>query len=179
MPDAAVTPSIFLVGPMGSGKTAVGRRLARVLDLEFVDSDDVIEARSGVDIPFIFEREGEAGFRERERRVIDDLTTEAGIVLATGGGAAMDPGNRACLHDRGFVVYLHTSVEQQLRRTRGGRPRPLLAGGDPREVLAQLMAIREPQYRAIAHLVVDTDGRKVPAVVTEICARLPPAPAAP
>lgn len=171
--------SIFLVGPMGSGKTAVGRRLAQHLGLEFVDSDDVIEERSGVDIPFIFEREGEAGFRERERRVIDDLTARPGIVLATGGGAAMDPENRAWLHERGFVVYLHASVEQQLRRTRGGRPRPLLAKGDPRETLARLLAIRDPQYREIAHIVVDTDGRKVAGVVDEICARLPGGPVAP
>jgi shikimate kinase len=179
MPEAAAVPSIFLVGPMGAGKTAVGRRLAQMLGLEFVDSDDVIEERSGVDIPFIFEREGEAGFRERERRVIDDLTARPGIVLATGGGAAMDPASRACLRDRGFVVYLHTSVEHQLRRTRGGRPRPLLSRGDPRETLARLLAIRDPQYREIAHLVIDTDGRKVPAVVDEIRARLPGGPVPP
>lgn len=179
MTEPALTRSIFLVGPMGSGKTAVGRRLAQELGLAFIDSDDVVEARSGVDITFIFEREGEAGFRERECRVIDELTAQPAIVLATGGGACMDPGNRACLHDRGFVVYLHTSIEQQLRRTRGGRPRPLLAGGNPREVLLRLMAIRDPQYREIAHLVVDTDGRKVPAVVDEIRAQLPPSAAAP
>lgn len=177
-PGATPARSIFLVGPMGSGKTAVGRRLARTLGLEFIDSDDVIEQRAGADIPFIFEREGEAGFRERERRVIEDLTARPGIVLATGGGSAMDAGNRARLRDRGFVVYLHTSVDQQLRRTAHGRPRPMLATGEPREVLAGLLATRDPQFREIAHLVVDTDGRKVAAVVDAICRGLPaPAPA--
>jgi shikimate kinase len=178
-PAAARPQSVFLVGPMGSGKSAVGRRLAQVLGLDFIDSDDVIEERSGVDIPFIFEREGEAGFRERERRVIDDLTARPGIVLATGGGSAMDPDNRACLRDRGFVVYLYTGIDQQLRRTSGGRPRPMLATGDPREVLTRLMAIRDPQYREIAHLVVNTDGRKVASVVEDIRRGLPAPPVAP
>ena len=114
------TDSIFLVGPMGSGKSAVGRRLAMELGREFIDSDEVIEERSGVDIPFIFEREGEDGFRQRESRIIDELTQLPGIVLATGGGSAQDPANRAALHSRGFVVYLHASIDQQLKRTRRG-----------------------------------------------------------
>jgi len=160
--------SIFLIGPMGSGKSAVGRRLARELGREFVDSDDAIEERSGVDIPFIFEREGEEGFRQRECKVIDELTQLPGIVLATGGGSAQRAENRAHLHSRGFVVYLHATVDQQLKRTRHGRERPMLKSGNPREVLAQLMAIRDPQFREIAHLVVETDGRRVPAVVREI-----------
>ncbi len=165
--------SIFLVGPMGSGKTAVGRCLAEELGREFIDSDEAIESRSGVDIPFIFEREGEAGFRQREAKVIDDLTQMPGIILATGGGTAQDPENRRHLRERGYVVYLHTSVDQQLKRTRRGRERPLLKTGDPREVLARLMEIREPQYREIAHLVVDTDGRKVSSVVREIRRNMP------
>ena len=164
--------SIFLVGPMGSGKSSVGRRLAQELGYSFLDSDDVIEERSGVDIPFIFEREGEAGFRARERRIIDELTRMPRLVLATGGGAAMDPENRACLRERGHVVYLHASVDQQLRRTRGGRERPLLKDPDPRAVLTRLMALREPQYREIAEVVVDTDARRIPAVVQEIRERL-------
>ena len=123
--------SIFLIGPMGSGKSAVGRRLARELGREFIDSDDAIEQRSGVDIPFIFEREGEDGFRLRESKAIDELTCLPGIVLATGGGSAQSAENRAWLHSRGLVVYLHTSVEQQLKRTRGGRERPMLKTGDP------------------------------------------------
>jgi shikimate kinase len=163
--------SIFLVGPMGSGKSAVGTRLARELGREFVDSDDVIEKRSGVDIPFIFEREGEAGFRARERRIIDELSAAPDIVLATGGGSCEDPVSRMQLRERGFVVYLHTTVEQQLKRTRRGTTRPLLRAGDPREVLTRLMAVRDPQFREIAHLVVDTDGRKVTTVVQDILRR--------
>jgi shikimate kinase len=167
------TGSIFLIGPMGSGKSAVGRRLAEELGREFIDSDDAIEARSGVDIPFIFEREGEAGFRQREARVIDELTQLPRIVLATGGGSAQDPENRRHLRERGFVVYLHASVDQQLKRTRRGRARPMLKAGDPREVLARLMTVREPQYREIAHLVINTDGRRVPSVVREIRRNMP------
>ena len=160
--------SIFLIGPMGSGKSAVGRRLAREMGREFIDSDAVIEERSGVDIPFIFEREGEEGFRQRERKVIDELTRLPGIVLATGGGSAQHPENRAHLHSRGFVVYLHATVDQQLKRTRHGRERPMLKTGNPKEILAHLMASRDPQFREIAHLVIDTDGRRVPTVVREI-----------
>jgi len=157
---------------MGAGKSAVGRQLARQLHLEFVDSDEEVEMRTGVDIPFIFEKEGEAGFRKREATVIDDLSQRDGIVLATGGGAIMDPQNRNNLGARGLVVYLHTSVDQQLSRTRKGRDRPLLDNDDPRAVLETLMAAREPLYREIADLTVDTDGRKVRAVVSEIIERL-------
>ena len=164
--------NLFLVGPMGAGKSAVGRQLARMLHLEFVDSDEEIESRTGVDIPFIFEKEGEAGFRKREAGVIDDLSQKEGIVLATGGGAILDPDNRNHLGARGFVVYLHTSVDQQLSRTRKGRDRPLLDNDDPRAVLETLMATREPLYREIADLTVDTDGRKVRAVANEIVERL-------
>ncbi len=164
--------NLFLIGPMGAGKSAVGRQLARLLHLEFFDSDMEIESRTGVDIPFIFEKEGEAGFRKREARVIDDLSRKDGIVLATGGGVIMDPQNRNHLGARGFVVYLHTSVGQQLSRTRRGRNRPLLENDDPRSVLEALMATREPLYREIADLTVDTDGRKVRAVANEILDRL-------
>ncbi|HSN51202.1 MAG TPA: shikimate kinase AroK [Woeseiaceae bacterium] len=164
--------NLFLVGPMGAGKSAVGRQLARMLHLGFVDSDEEIESRTGVDIPFIFEEEGEAGFRKREALVIDDLSQQEGIVLATGGGAIMDPQNRNHLGARGFVIYLHTSVDQQLSRTRKGRDRPLLRNDDPRAVLEALMAAREPLYREIADLTVDTDSRKVRDVVNEILDRL-------
>jgi len=164
--------SIFLIGPMGAGKSAVGRKLAEELQREFIDSDEEIEARTGVDISYIFEREGESGFRARERQVLEELTQLPGIVLATGGGAAQDPVNREHLGTRGKVVYLHASVEQQLRRTRTGRERPMLKGGEPRDILEGLMALRDPQYREIADLIVETDGRRVAAITREIRRRL-------
>lgn len=163
---------MFLIGPMGAGKSAVGRQLAKMLHLSFVDSDDEIESRTGVDIPFIFEKEGEAGFRKREAKVIDDLSAMDSIVLATGGGAVMDPQNRSHLGARGFVVYLFTTVDQQVARTLKGRERPMLANGDSREILEDLMAVRDPLYREIADLTVETDGRKVKAVAGEILERL-------
>jgi len=153
---------------MGAGKSAVGRQLARILHLTFVDSDDEIEARTGVDIPFIFEKEGEEGFRKREVQVIDELSQRDGVVLATGGGAVMDPDSRSRLGARGFVVYLYTSVEQQLDRTQRGRNRPLLENGDKEQVLEELMVLRDPLYREIADLTVDTDGRRVQTVAKEI-----------
>lgn len=164
----SVPNNVFLIGPMGAGKSAVGRQLARMLHLDFVDSDDEIEARTGVDIPYIFEKEGEAGFRKREAATIEQLTRKQGLVLATGGGAVTDAGTRSNLGARGFVVYLETSVQQQLERTRRGRERPLLAAGDPRQVLEDLMEVRDPLYREIADLVVHTDGRRVNAVAKEI-----------
>ena len=160
--------NIFLVGPMGAGKSAVGRQLARALHLSFVDSDDEIEERTGVDIAFIFEKEGESGFRKREAAVIDDLTKLDAVVLATGGGAVVDAESRFRLGGRGFVVYLYTGVDQQLARPNRGRERPLLENGDRRQILESLLAIRDPLYREIADLVVETDGRKVRSVVNEI-----------
>jgi len=164
--------NIFLIGPMGAGKSAVGRQLAKLLHLSFVDSDDEIETRTGVDIPFIFEKEGEDGFRKREAKVIDDLSAMESVVLATGGGAVADPQNRSRLGARGFVVYLYTTVDQQLARTQKGRERPMLANGDSRNILEDLMAVRDPMYREIADLTVETDGRKVKAVANEILERL-------
>lgn len=153
---------------MGAGKSAVGRFLARTLHLSFVDSDDEIEARTGVDIPFIFEKEGEAGFRKREAIVIDDLSKMDGVVLATGGGAVVDADSRSLLGGRGFVVYLFTTVEQQVARTKKGRERPLLENSNPQATLESLLENRDPLYREIADLVVETDGRKVKAVANEI-----------
>jgi len=164
--------NVFLIGPMGAGKSAVGRQLARLLHMNFMDSDDEVESRTGVDIAFIFEKEGENGFRKREAKVIDDLSKMEGLVMATGGGAVIDPQNRSVLGARGFVVYLYTTVEQQLARTQKGRERPLLESGDRKEILDQLMAERESMYRDIADLVVETDGRKVKAVANEILERL-------
>lgn len=161
--------SVFLVGPMGSGKTAVGRYVARVLDLPFHDSDAEIERRTGVDIPFIFEKEGEAGFRQREREAIEALTALEGIVLATGGGAVLLPENRRQLAERGRVVYLQTSVAQQAHRVRYGRHRPLLSQeGDATQRLTQLMGVRAPLYAQIADFTVSTDGRRVHSVAESI-----------
>jgi len=160
--------NLFLIGPMGAGKSAVGRHLARLLHMDFVDSDDEVEARTGVDIAFIFEKEGEEGFRKREVKVIDELSQREGVVLATGGGVVMDDGSRSKLGARGYVVYLQTSVDQQLQRTQRGRERPMLANGDREKVLSDLMEARDPLYREIADLVVDTDGRRVQKVAKEI-----------
>ncbi len=160
--------NIFLVGPMGAGKSAVGRRLARMLHLDFVDSDDEIEARTGVDIGFIFEKEGEDGFRNREVAVIDELTQREGIVLATGGGAIMRDESRSRLGARGLVIYLYTGVDQQFARTARGNDRPLLQNTDRRKKLEDLLAIRDPLYREIADRVIETDGRKVNSVANEI-----------
>jgi shikimate kinase len=160
--------SVFLIGPMGSGKTAVGRHLARLLRAPFRDSDAEIEARTGVDISYIFSREGEAGFRQREKEVIEDLTRESPIVLATGGGAILLPENRAALRDRGFVVYLETSIEQQAERVRQGRNRPLLHDVDPVTKLTELMAVRAPLYESLADFTIATDGRKVHIVADAI-----------
>lgn len=160
--------NIFLIGPMGAGKSTIGRQLARQLRLEFHDSDHEIERRTGVDIPLIFELEGEAGFRKRESAMIDELTRLEGIVLATGGGAILDPHNRTHLAERGRVIYLHASVDQQLSRTRRDRNRPLLQTDDPRRRLEELMAVREPLYRETADRVINTDSKRVRDVVHEI-----------
>jgi shikimate kinase len=173
-----VSANLFLVGPMGSGKSAVGRQLARILGLAFVDADAEIERRTGVDISYIFEREGEQGFRQREAAVIDELTGRQGIVLATGGGAVLDARTRERLRERGHVVYLRASVNQQLMRTRHSSHRPLLANPDPRGVLERLMIERGPLYEGLATVSVDTDGRKVRSVVGEIVARLRAEPGA-
>lgn len=160
--------NIFLIGPMGAGKTTVGRLLAQTLAKTFLDSDREIETRTGASIPLIFELEGEAGFRAREKAMIDELTRREGVVLATGGGAILDPDNRRALAGRGLVVYLETSVDEQLRRTARDENRPLLRTADPRGRLEELLRIRAPLYREIADLTVNTDGllgRRVAAMI--------------
>ena len=164
--------NVFLIGPMGSGKTAVGRYLARLLDLTFHDSDAEIERRTGVDIPFIFEKEGEPGFRQRERETLEILTAMDRIVLATGGGAILLPENRRHLADRGCVVYLETSVAQQVERVKQGHRRPLLSNVDTGVKLSQLLTERSPLYREIADVVIPTDGRKVRSVAEDILREL-------
>jgi shikimate kinase len=162
------SPNVFLIGPMGSGKTAVGRQVARLLELPFIDSDHEIELRTGADIPLIFEREGEAGFRKREREAIAVLTERKGVVLATGGGAVLDADNRRLLAERGWVVYLETSVAQQAERAGRTRHRPLLSTGDPRQRLEELMLVREPLYRETADFIAATTRRRVGHVAEEI-----------
>src|SRR5271167_4701622 len=160
--------NIFLIGPMGSGKTAVGRHLARLFHFTFHDSDADIEAKTGVDIAFIFEKEGEAGFRIREKESIDRLTSLDAIVLATGGGAVIEADNRRALAERGAVVYLSTSIDQQIERTRHARHRPLLNDANPEERLKELMLRRAMLYAEIADLTVSTDGRRVQLVAEQI-----------
>lgn len=164
--------NLILVGPMGAGKSTIGRLLARELHLPFKDSDKEIEVRTGADIPWIFDVEGEAGFREREQAVIADLCREDGLVLATGGGAVLRAENREALRRGGRVIYLHTSVEQQLERTARDRNRPLLQTADPGRVLRELLALRDPLYREVADLVIETDQRPPRLVVQEILERL-------
>ena len=164
--------NVFLVGPMGSGKSAVGKLLARMLNAPFYDSDAEVERRTGVDITYIFEKEGEARFRQREREAIDALTRLEPVVLATGGGAVLWPENRQHLAERGCVVYLQASVEQQAHRVRHARHRPLLANVDPEAKLRQLMVEREALYLGVADVTVGTDGRKILSVADEILRRL-------
>ncbi|HEU0205004.1 MAG TPA: shikimate kinase [Burkholderiaceae bacterium] len=145
--------AIFLIGMMGAGKSTVGRLLARELGFEFVDCDREIEARSGVSITTIFELEGEAGFRQREAAVLDELTQRTGVVLATGGGAVLREDNRRHLLTRGLVIYLQASADELARRTSNDRSRPLLQTADPRARIVELLQHREPLYAATAHLI--------------------------
>ncbi|MDX1563361.1 MAG: shikimate kinase AroK, partial [Gammaproteobacteria bacterium] len=160
--------NIFLVGPTGSGKTAVGRQLARDIGLEFVDCDHEIERRTGVEISYIFEKEGEAGFREREVDVIKALSERDGCVIATGGGAVLNAANRKRIKQSGVVVYLQTTVKEQLKRTSRNRKRPLLNAGDPREILERMAEQRAPLYEEVADLSVDTSRQKVRAVAKTV-----------
>jgi 3-dehydroquinate synthase len=153
---------------MGSGKTTLGRQLAKELGLEFVDSDHEIERRTGASIPLIFDIEGEAGFRRREAQVIDELTRRDGIVLATGGGAVLDVASRQHLHNRGTVVYLHANIAKLAERTAKDANRPLLQGEDARAKLERLMLAREPLYREVAHLVVDTGSRSLRSTIAKL-----------
>ncbi|MCC6076364.1 shikimate kinase AroK [Pseudomonas sp. GCM10022188] len=164
--------NLILVGPMGAGKSTIGRLLAKELHLPFKDSDKEIEVRTGADIPWIFDVEGEQGFRDREQAVIADLCREDGLVLATGGGAVLREANREALWAGGRVVYLHTSVEQQLERTARDRNRPLLRTANPGQVLRDLLAIRDPLYRQIADVIIETDQRPPRLVVQEVLGRL-------
>ena len=164
---------VFLVGPMGAGKTTIGKLLARGLKLGFADSDSEIESRTGADIAWIFDVEGEEGFRDREESVIDEMTQLDHTVLATGGGVVMREANRRVLSSRGFVVYLHATLDEQIRRTRGDRSRPLLNGDDPEAVLRELYAVRDPYYREIADHVIDTDSSSPKVIAQRLLTQLP------
>ncbi|HSN17610.1 MAG TPA: shikimate kinase AroK [Gammaproteobacteria bacterium] len=166
------TPRLFLIGPMGAGKTAIGKELARQLELDFLDADQEIERRTGVDIPLIFDKEGEAGFRRREREVIAELTQRPALVLATGGGAVLDPANREALKSRGCVIYLRASLEAQAARTAQNRHRPLLHTEDRESRLKQLFEMRRPLYEGLADVTIDTDSGQVKQITQRIIKEL-------
>ena len=165
-------PNIILIGLMAVGKSTVGRLLADALGFKFYDADQVVEERAGAPISWIFDVEGEAGFRDREQQVLDDLTREEGIVLATGGGAVLRPENRAVLAERGVVIHLDSPLERLLERTRKDRKRPLLKQGNPREVLTRLATERGPLYAEIAHYRFVTDRQGAKALARDIEKRL-------
>lgn len=165
-------PNLFLIGPMGAGKSTIGRLLAVELSRQFHDSDHAIQDRCGADIPWIFDVEGEAGFRQREAQMIDELTQLKGIVVATGGGAVLKEENRRALRERGTVIYLLTTVDQQLKRTAKDRNRPLLRSANREQVLNDMFATRDPLYRATSDITVRTDRRSPRAVVNEILRRV-------
>jgi len=164
--------NLILIGPMGAGKTSVGRALANRLERPFFDSDREIEERCGVDIPTIFEFEGEEGFRDRETRVIDELTQEADIVLATGGGAVIREENRRYLAERGHVILLSVELKEQIRRVSRDNKRPLLATADPEARLQQLWDVRGPLYKSVADIEISTDSRRLFHVVNRILKHL-------
>lgn len=160
--------NIFLVGPMGSGKTTIGRQLAARLGKNFYDSDKEIEKRTGVNIALIFEIEGETGFRKRESKMLEELATEDNIVLATGGGVILDENNRQLLKSRGKVVYLKSSAEKLYQRTARDKKRPLLNTPDRLETIKQLLDFRQPLYEEVADLIMVSDGNSVRQIVTRI-----------
>jgi len=164
--------NIFLIGPMGAGKTTIGRQLAQQLRKTFVDVDHEIESRTGVSIPTIFDIEGEAGFRQRESQVLVDLASGHDLVMATGGGAVLREENRAALRDHGTVVYLRADLDILFERTRRDRNRPLLQTADPRGKIAALLAEREPVYLELADVVVETGQRPPTSVARDVIARL-------
>ena len=164
--------NVFLIGPMGAGKSTIGRHLAELLNKDFQDSDHEIEKRTGANIPLIFEIEGEVGFRSRESSVIDDLTLKSNLVLATGGGVILSADNRLALHSRGVVVYLHAPLDTLLQRTRRDRQRPLLQTKDRRGTLEEIVKAREPIYRQTADIVVETAHRSPVSVAREIARKL-------
>ncbi|HID98999.1 MAG TPA: shikimate kinase AroK [Thiotrichaceae bacterium] len=164
--------NIFLVGPMGVGKTTIGHRVADILERTFIDSDHEIEERTGATIPLIFEYEGESGFRKREQAIIAELTAHQNIVLSTGGGVVLNAHNRHHLHSRGYVIYLQASVEDLLERTAHCRHRPLLQTENPRERLETLLKERHSLYTAVADITIETGHRTIRQVVKAVLRHL-------
>lgn len=160
--------NIFLIGPMGSGKTTLGRRVAAALDAKFVDLDEELEKRCGVEVALIFEIEGEAGFRERERALLEEIAAGSGQLIATGGGSVLDPDNRATIRERGIAIWLKTSVAQQLRRLERDRKRPLLAAPDREQRLARMAEQRNPIYRELADVIFESKNRPLPQMAREL-----------
>ena len=159
---------------MGTGKTTIGRHLAECLHMHFTDLDIEIEERCGADIPWIFDVEGEAGFRRRETQVLNDLSGRTGLVLATGGGAVLAPENRQLLKQRGIVIYLSSTLDQLVDRTRRDRKRPLLQVENPRQVLEQLLKDRDPLYRDVADIVVDSRHHRPQLAAADLAKQLKP-----
>jgi shikimate kinase len=164
--------NIFLIGPMGSGKTTIGRQLASRLGMQFYDSDGEIEKKTGADIALIFEIEGEEGFRKREAKMIEELTAKKGILLATGGGAILSDSNRKFLKSRGRVVYLKSSPEKLMDRTAKDKKRPLLNTDDRRATILEMLETRVPLYEEVADLVIQTDNNIIKQIVNRICQQL-------
>ena len=171
LPPMKIPENIFLIGPMGVGKSTIGRQLAKLLSKEFMDTDYEIEKRTGVDIPTIFDIEGEEGFRKREAAVVEEMTSGSNLVLATGGGVILREDNRRALR-RGFVVYLSASLDTLIERTRRDKSRPLLQNTDRQKKIEELMAERDPIYRQEPDIIVETDGRSAKAVAKEIVDQL-------
>ncbi len=163
--------NIYLIGLMGAGKTTIGKLLAKTLNKPFYDSDKVLELQTGVNIPTIFEIEGEAGFRQREQKVIAELTSLQGIVMATGGGVVLSHENRQALMANGMVVYLSCDIARLWERTRHDKQRPLLQQHDPKSVLTRLLTQRDPLYRLCADLIIDSGKLRTKSAVKRIVAR--------
>ncbi len=163
---------IFLIGPMGSGKTTIGRQLARRLGMDFLDLDLELQDRCGVEVSVIFDIEGESGFRQRESALLDELTRRDDLVLATGGGSVLDEANRRMLTERGLVVYLQTSVDQQLRRLERDKQRPLLQAPDRRRRLRELAEKRNPIYESCADVVIRSSGISPGAMAAVVTRRI-------